>query len=214
MHNVFYDFLKPLAGDLQPSLFGETTPDTELFNISRLENILASHWVNDGYESTEQRDDYHRRAKQALLDFLGAFLSNYEQAPRPMFLEKSFSFKIGGETIKGAIDRVDKLDGGVEVIDYKTGRPKDKLVWKDRRQLILYQLFLEEVLQIKVLSLRYYYVEGGASLSFVPKESEKEKLKLEIIAQIKEIKARHFLPRPSEMCKFCDFNKICEFRQR
>lgn len=214
MHNVFYDFLKPLSSGLQASLFGGGETNKELWSLQRLEKILADHWVSDGYESTVQREEYYHKAKQALRDFLAAFFPKGGKIPQPLFLEKSFSFKVGGETLKGAIDRVDQVADGVEVIDYKTGRPKEKLEWKDRRQLILYQLFLEEVLQIKVLSLRYYYVEGGTSVAFSPKEKEKDKLKLEIAAQIKAIKERRFQPKPSEMCKFCDFNKICEFRQR
>ncbi len=214
MHNVFHDFLNPLVGGGQGSLFGPAASDPERLSLSRLEKILENYWVEDGYDSAVQRDDYHRRAKQALRDFLKNFLPTPDQAPRPLFLEKSFSFKIGGETLKGAIDRVDQQAGGVEVIDYKTGRPKTKLEWKDRRQLILYQLFLEEVLQIKVLSLRYYYVEGGTSVAFSPKETEKDKLKMEVSEQIAAIKKRCFLPKPTELCKFCDFNHICEFRQR
>ncbi len=210
MHNVFYDFLKPALSGPQASLFNDE-PNKNLFTLKRLEEILTRHWVNDGYESSEQRDDYHKRAKVALKDFISSFNIESDDGPKILFLEKNFSFKIGGEVLKGAIDRVDSIEGGVEVIDYKTGRPKDKLLWKDRRQLILYQLFLEEVLQVKVLSLKYYYVEGGSSLAFTPKESEKEKLKLEVNKQIKAIKSRNFTPKPSQMCKFCDFNRICEF---
>ncbi|MCF7860192.1 ATP-dependent helicase [Patescibacteria group bacterium] len=213
MHNVFYDFLKPIISTPQASLFTDAKPDQNLLSLKRLQSLLASHWVDDGYESSEQREDYYQRAQSALSFYLNAFCPPTQTLPKVLFLEKSFSFKIGGETLKGAIDRVDQLEGGVEVIDYKTGRPKDKLLWKDRRQLILYQLFLEEVLQIKVLSLKYYYVEDGSVLSFSPKEAEKEKLKLEVSAQIKAIKSRNFTPKPSQMCKFCDFNRICEFSQ-
>jgi len=211
MHNVFYDFLKPIINGPQASLFKDE--NKQILNLARLEELLKKHWVNDGYESNDQRKDYYQKAKVALKDFLASLNFESGNYPNILFLEKNFSFKIGGETLKGAIDRVDSVDGGVEVIDYKTGRPKDKLLWKDRRQLILYQLFLEEVLQIKVLSLKYYYVEGGSFLSFTPKESEKEKLKSEIMAQIKAIKSKNFAPKPSQMCKFCDFNHICEFNQ-
>lgn len=213
MHNVFYDFLKPIINNPQATLFTDDKPDAKLLTLKRLQNLLARHWVNDGYESSEQREDYYQRAQAALKDYLAAFCPPAQAMPNVLFLEKNFSFKIGGEILKGAIDRVDKVEGGVEVIDYKTGRPKDKLEWKDRRQLILYQLFLEEVLQIKVLSLKYYYVEGGSVLAFSPKETEKEKLKLEVKKQIEAIKSRNFAPKPSQMCKFCDFNKICEFSQ-
>lgn len=214
MHQVFYDFLKPLSNGPQASLFGATAVTDKAFSLVNLQKILKRHWVNDGYESANQREEYWQKAQQALGDFLQTFFAADGKQPQPLFLEKSFAFKIAGETIKGTIDRVDQVDGGVEVIDYKTGRTKDKLVWQDKRQLILYQLFLEEVLQIKVLSLKYYYVESGSVVSFSPKEAEKDKLKLEVTAQIKVIKSRNFSPKPSEMCKFCDFKNICEFRQR
>lgn len=212
MHQVFYDFLKPLAGGLQASLFGDDKLDPEVLSFGRLEKLLAEHWLEDGYESAAQREEYKRKAKKSLHSFFDNFCSG--GLPAPLFLEKNFAFKIAGETIKGTIDRVDRLDGGAEIIDYKTGNPKLKLDWDAKRQLILYQLFLEEVLQIKVLSLKYYYVEDGSVISFLPKEAEKEKLRQEVKEQIEAIKARNFMPKPSEMCKFCDFKNICEFSQR
>ncbi|PKM87656.1 hypothetical protein CVU83_02755 [Candidatus Falkowbacteria bacterium HGW-Falkowbacteria-2] len=212
MHGIFYDYLKPFTADFQGSLFPADEAE-QMASFERLEQLLASHWVEDGYESAEQRENYRTKAKQALKDFHASLFAE-DRKPQPYFLEKNFSFKIGGEILKGAIDRVDRVEGGVEVVDYKTGKPKEKLEWQDRRQLILYQLFLEEVLQMRVLSLKYYYVEGGKSLAFVPKEKEKDKLKLEVIAQIAAIKERRFLPKPNQMCQFCDFKNICEFKQR
>jgi DNA helicase-2/ATP-dependent DNA helicase PcrA len=212
MHGIFYEFLKPLAQGLQRSLFVDENNIEDKFNLKKLENIFKQRWQEDGYESSQQRQEYKEKAEQALGFFMGTFFSG-NLKPEPIFLEKSFSFKIGGEIIKGTIDRIDRVDGGVEVIDYKTGKTKFKLEWKDKRQLILYQLFLEEVLQMKVLSLKYYYVESGDLLSFIPTEKEKEKLRQEIVVQIKAIRSRDFSPKPSMMCDFCDFNKICEFRQ-
>lgn len=212
MHGVFYEFLKPLAQGLQKSLFTDETKIDDSLSLKALESIFKQRWQEDGYESAKQRQEYKEKAKQALQSFIRTFFSNGLR-PEPIFLEKSFSFKIGGETIKGTIDRVDRVNDGVEVIDYKTGKTKDKLEWKDKRQLILYQLFLEEVLQMKVLALKYYYVESGEVLSFVPSDKEKEKLRQEVVTQIKAIRSRDFSPKPSLMCGFCDFNKICEFRQ-
>ena len=41
-----------------------------------------------------------------------------------MWFEKAFSFRMGAHTLRGRVDRVDRLpDGGYELIDYKTGRP-------------------------------------------------------------------------------------------
>ena len=212
MHNVFCDFLKPLISGPQASLFVDQKNNETQFSLEQLKNILAVRWQDEGYQNAKQALEYKRKAEQSLQYFYEAFFVN-GNLPEPVFLEKNFSFKIGGETLKGAIDRVDRVEGGFEVIDYKTGAPKEKLDWQDKRQLILYQLFLEEVLQMKVLSLKYYYVENASILEFLPTEKEKDKLKAEVIKQITAIKSRNFSPKPSMMCQFCDFNKICEFRQ-
>ena len=131
-----------------------------------------------------------------------------------LFLEKNFSFKIDTDIIRGTIDRVDRLsDGTLEIIDYKTGQGKDKLEFKDKRQLVLYQIFLEDFLQEKVSKLTYYYLEAGEKLSFVANAKEIEKVKIGIREEIAAIKERNFIPKPSTLCKFCDFNQICEFRK-
>ena len=130
------------------------------------------------------------------------------------FLEKRFSFKIDNDVIKGAIDRIDKhTDGTLEIIDYKTGKTKTKLAFSEKKQLILYQLFIEEFLRIKVSALSYYYLESGEKFSFTASEKEITKLKIEIREEIDAIKKRDFTPTPSPMCGCCDFNSICEFRQ-
>jgi CRISPR/Cas system-associated exonuclease Cas4 (RecB family) len=87
------------------------------------------------------------------------------------------------------------------------------LEFKDKRQLILYQLFLEEFLKERVSALSFYYLEGGGKLTFTATDKDLFKLRQDIIAEIAAIKKRNFIPTPSPMCDFCDFNSICEFRQ-
>ena len=68
--------------------------------------------------------------------------------PVPKYLERPFNLKIkdSGEeyTIKGVIDRIDELDGGIEIIDYKTGQGRTEKTFKaeDKEQLLIYQLAL------------------------------------------------------------------------
>jgi DNA helicase-2/ATP-dependent DNA helicase PcrA len=218
MHNVLQEFLKPLTvgnNKLQADLFGAAKGEVNknLFNEKKLLELYENYWQNDGYHSKTEREKYKQKGLNSLNIFWQKITEN--TLPQVNFLEKDFSVKIGDYVLKGKIDRVDKLaDGTIEIIDYKTGNPKEKIDWDDKRQLILYQIVMEEVFGIKVSALSYYYLENGEKISFLGKEKEIEKLKLEIISYINEIKKMNFTPTPSQLCDYCDFNGICEFRKR
>jgi len=225
LHNTLYNFLLPflserkiLQGDLfagliAPAAGAEKTAGETLLSEKRLLELYAEFWQADGYASKEEREKYQIKGRESLKKFFAA----YSAAPRDtevLFLEKRFSFKVGTDVIKGAIDRVDKLsDGTLEIVDYKTGKNKTKLEFKDKRQLILYQLFLEEFLGVKVSLLSYYYLESGTKISFTATDKDITKLRLSVAEEIAAIKSRDFTPTPSPMCAFCDFNSICEFRE-
>jgi DNA helicase-2/ATP-dependent DNA helicase PcrA len=218
LHNTLYNFLLPSLSEskrFQESLFPDDTAKkkaAESITEKRLLDLYQEFWQTDGYKNKQERDAYQKKGLEALKKF---FVSYQAVPPKEiLFLEKKFSFRIGGDIIKGAIDRVDRLqDGSLEVVDYKTGKSKEKLEFKDKRQLILYQIFLEEFLNEKVSQLSYYYLETGEKLSFKATAKETEKLRSGVMEEIAAIKNRDFTPTPSPMCGFCDFNTICEFRQ-
>jgi len=222
MHDTLREYLLPLTGGnnkMQGNLFGTGAGQEDparYLSEKRLLEIYEKRWQNDGYNTKEEREKYYKKGRESLKNFAAEFNRTFAAAAAPqiLFLEKDFSFKIGGFILKGKIDRVDKLsDGTLEIIDYKTGNPKEKLDWENKRQLILYQLFLEEFLKAKVSRLSYYYLDNGSKASFVSTAKDQEKMRAEIIEEIKEIKEMNFAPTPGEMCKFCDFNGICEFRK-
>ncbi len=212
LHNVLNEFLEPLLDSkkaFQDSLFGEVKK-VDLDN-KKLLDIYERRWQDDGYASKEERSKYHKKGQEILNNFWQRWLT--EETPEVLFLEKSFTFKIGDGVIKGAIDRVDRLsDGSLEIIDYKTGNPKEKLEYADKRQLILYKIFLEEFFGTQVSLLSYYYLEGGYKTSFVAKDKDVEKLRLEVLEEIAAIKKGKFPPNPTELCKYCDFRDICQWR--
>ncbi|MCX6797656.1 MAG: PD-(D/E)XK nuclease family protein [Candidatus Falkowbacteria bacterium] len=211
IHHSLYQFLLPLISEAQASLFGEKSKS----NLSKkqLLDIYETNFTPDNWESEADRDKYHQEGRKNLGLLFDNFLTT--ETPTILFLEKSFTIKINQEVVKGTIDRIDKLpDGTVEIADYKTGNPKEKLAYEDKKQLLLYQIVAEELLNLKVSALAFYYLRNGSKVTFVAKDKELEKLKLEIREIIKSIKAHNFAPTPEEhVCKFCDFNSICEFRK-
>ena len=111
------------------------------------------------------------------------------------------------------IDRVDKLaDGSLEIIDYKTGEAKLKPSFDDKRQLLLYQLAIEQLTGFKISRLSYYYLKTSDKVSFEAKETDLEKLKIWISDTIKAIESCDFSPKPGPFtCRYCDISKFCEF---
>lgn len=216
MHNTLRDFLSPLlaASSIQPGLFGASgNAGKKMPTRENLLKIYDSHWINEGYHSRNEREKYQKKGKEILNNF-------YDQLeadgwPQVMFIEKNFTLKIANYVFKGAIDRIDRQpDGSVQIIDYKTGKPKDKLAYDDKRQLLLYQIAAEEVFGLKVGSLAYYYLENGTKAEFTAKPADLEKVRLEVIATIEEIKKAQFVPKPGFLCAYCDFRNICEFREK
>jgi DNA helicase-2/ATP-dependent DNA helicase PcrA len=220
LHNTLYQFMYPLleGNQAQASLFVDTKKRKEeiksQINLDRLMDLYNDYWQGGAYETKKEKEEYYKKGKEALINFYNNLLE--DKLVKPVMLEKKFVLKVGQDSIKGAIDRVDKLeDGTVEVIDYKTGRVKDKLDTKDKRQLMIYQLALENVLNLKVSKLSYYFLDkDGHKLSFTATNKQLEKLEEKLQEEIERIKSMDFSPTPSpRTCSYCDFNTICEFRK-
>jgi len=208
MHNVLKEFLLPNATGIQPNLFGDNKIKKLSFN--NLSEIYKKNWRDDGYESKEDCEKWKKKGMEIIKFFYNDLEKN--GWPSIVFLEKNFSLKIKEYYFRGAIDRIDKLsDNTMEIIDYKTGSAKDKIDYKAKRQLILYKIAVEQVFGLKVSKLSFQYLENASKVSFIAKEKDEDKLKEEIINTILEIKDSNFNPKPSMLCKYCDFKSICEF---
>ncbi len=198
IHNTLYYFVKY-------SLQGRTS-------LKKFQEIYDENWINEWYENKKQRDKYYRLGKRIINDFYSSFKSS---SPRIAFikkspaLEKSFTLNIGGETIKGKIDRIDEIEGGFEIIDYKTGKAKKKLKKEEKKQLLIYQIAAEDFFKLNPIKLTYYYLDEGRIISFIGNEKEKQETKKDIVDRIKEIKKGDFKPKPGWHCQYCDFRKIC-----
>ncbi len=200
IHNTLEKFLKSKTTDLK-----------------ELIKIYEQEWINDWYETKKQKQEYFESGKKSLELFLKDFkqfkpevlLINEKPA-----LEQSFNLKIANTSIYGKIDRIDVLDDGVEIIDYKTGKAKEKLDSNDKKQLLIYQLAAKEVLGLNPVRLTYYYTDKGQKLHFLGSDAEMEKEKQDLTELISEIKKSDFKPSPGWQCKFCDFKDICEFAKK
>lgn len=201
----------------QANLFGEETGKAGNANITLEEAIgfYKSSWIDEWYFSKKQKQEYFEMGKSIIKDF---YEKHHKAWPSAILLEKGFSLKIKVAdniyTIRGTIDRVDENEGRIKIIDYKTGKPKEKLTFEDKEQLLIYQLAARDIFNYEVASLAFYYLENNTELEFLGSDDELLKVKAKIADTINEINKQEFPPKPGPLCKFCDFFHICEYRQK
>ncbi|MBU3934714.1 ATP-dependent helicase, partial [Patescibacteria group bacterium] len=225
MHGTFYTFLKAVNEsnkNSQADLFGfqEGKILKNKGNILSLEDMLSiyeKNWIGDWYENKNQKEEYYKLGKKIVKDFYKEFQKNPPKILKidnSFALEMPFNLKIGGNTLYGVIDRIDEKEGGVAIMDYKTGKSKEKLTPEDKEQLLIYQIATEEIFKLRPKELIYEYLNDGTRVSFLGSDKEKENLKEKIELQIAKIKKSDFEPTPGWQCGFCDFKDICNFAQR
>jgi len=239
IHNTlqkFYNKVIELNSAKQESLFGQSvanTPQAPLEGGVRvptpddLLKLYEESWIPDWYDNKQQREDYFAKGKEVLKTF---YATQEGKWTIPTTLEGWFKIKVGpalqtssGEAgrnyfINGRIDRIDKTSEGLEIIDYKTGKAKEKVEGDDKNQLLIYQLAAQTLPEYRnlgvVAQLTFYYLEEGTKLSFVGNEKDLKKMQEKILQTINEISSRNFTATPNQfMCRHCDFRDICEYRE-
>ncbi|KKQ28095.1 MAG: hypothetical protein US42_C0002G0050 [Candidatus Magasanikbacteria bacterium GW2011_GWC2_37_14] len=225
IHNTlqkFYNQVIELNSIKQDSLFVQhtTTKQVGEIKVPTLDNLLKFYkdsWQDDWYQNKQQREEFYKKGHKILEIFYSSEQKNGWTVP--VFLESGFKIKIGDYFINGRIDHIDKLSAGaLKIIDYKTGKAKEKVVGDDKNQLLIYQIAAEILPEYKnigpVSELTFYYLEENLTTSFVGDDKDKTKLQEKIIKTIGEINDSNFVATPSEhICQHCDFRDICQFRQ-
>lgn len=212
----FYEMALERAAQQQQNLFqtsvSSALPIRRLVSLEELLSIYEKSWIDDWYTDTHTKEEYRKLGEKTLRTF---YDSLEDTSPLPTYLEKGFSMKMDRIIFKGVIDRIDILsDGGMEIIDYKTGRAKEKLTAEDKEQLLIYQMACQELFQTNPAKLTFYYLDMNKRLSFLGTEEEIDALKEKIAKIADEIQKGKFRATPSpEKCRYCDFASICSFSQ-
>lgn len=173
--------------------------------------ILNQEWINEWYQSAKQEREKFALAHVTVKQF---FATEMETLVRTAHIEEPFRWKLGDVTLKGVIDRIDQLpDGTYEIIDYKTGKPKDEKTAKRGFQLPMYHLAAESALGISVSKCTYFYVTEGVKVDVTKSADELHAVRDALEETITALRDSSFLASPGMLCRFCDFNRICGDRQ-
>ena len=133
--------------------------------------------------------------------------------------ENSFAgLPVGPYRFRGSLDRLDHVDGGLVVVDYKTGSPKilDQMTYDDRLQLALYVVAAQRNAGGGVpVAAEFHYLRNGTVLE-VPLSDQQISSALWAAQNRAEeitraVNTREFPTKASKWnCRGCGYRTVCD----
>ena len=117
--------------------------------------------------------------------------------------------------VHGWIDRIDRLPGGgIEVIDYKTGRAGRQQDVDESLQLTIYALACRDALGLGTPErVTLSYPESSTRLSTTRTDEQLDAVQTEILVRVARIRSGDFAATPSpRTCDWCDYRVMCPER--
>lgn len=176
-------------------------------SLPELHEMLDHVWVSEGYRDPVEEDLYRTHARQVLSDY---HRDNARSFRIPVALEFRFIVEVEGVQLTGTIDRMDRIPGGYEIVDYKTSRrlPPRSVVDRDL-QLSLYYLAATEIWGIRPERLTLYFLLPGERMTTFRTPADADDLRRRVGVVAQRISAGKFEPRQNALCDWCDFQDVC-----
>jgi DNA helicase-2/ATP-dependent DNA helicase PcrA len=182
-------------------------------SLADLLGLLDGAWPKHGFGDSDEERQLRGKAAGALRRYYARVT---EEPVEPVWFERAFAFRMGAHTLRGRVDRVDRLaDGGYELIDYKTGRPRSLAALKEDVQLSLYAVGAREAWQLDATQQSYLYVLDDEKVR-VPSDEIDAAWIADTVDEVGAgILAQDFEPTPSHTaCSMCDFRIACPASER
>jgi DNA helicase II / ATP-dependent DNA helicase PcrA len=182
-------------------------------SLDELLNLLDFGWRRGGFGDSDEERQLRVKAAAALRRYYARVT---EEPVEPVWFERAFAFKIGAHTLRGRVDRVDRLaDGGYELIDYKTGRPRSAAALREDVQLSLYAVGAREAWKLDATQQAYLYVLDDAKVRVPSSEIDADWIADTVDEVAGGILAQDFEPTPSyTVCSMCDYRIACPAAER
>lgn len=178
-------------------------------------SMLERSWVSEGFNNRRHEELTYKKGQK----FMRSFWRQVKgEKTSPLALEQPFNFKLGDLKVGGKIDRVDPThDGGIRIIDYKTGAGVLEQNQVDRDlQLTIYALAATQVphepfgRKADEVLLSLWYLEPGEQL--VTKRSQRQlgEAKKELVDWAEKIAQSDYACSGSQLCRDCEYKLFCQ----
>jgi DNA helicase-2/ATP-dependent DNA helicase PcrA len=176
--------------------------------FEEVQHIYETEWSSAGYEDEYQEAEY----KKDGLEQLGAFHAAMLQEP-PEILEQEKGFELPLENnviLTGRMDQVNSLGRkDVEIVDYKTGKPKKDADARKDLQLSIYALAAKEIFEWNPVRLVFHYLQNNQRQETTRDAKQIADAESVVQETAADIRAGNFTAKPNFFCRSCAYKPIC-----
>jgi DNA helicase-2/ATP-dependent DNA helicase PcrA len=190
---------------LKHRMSGRTISEEELIKE------YFEHWINEGFLSREHEEMRKKDGEKALRLF---YYRQESSGRNPLYLEKEFRWQHNHVKFTGRWDRIDLLNKGGVIIDYKATSVKDQKEAnkraKESLQMDLYALSFAKTQDLLLVETQLYFLESDIIGHAEKGQKEQDRAMAKIEAAEAGIRQEDYRAKPDwHNCNFCDFKTIC-----
>lgn len=194
----------------------EASPTAALPSYEEMERYYLGHWKSLGFDDGYQEDTYRRSGLEQLRGFVERH-NGLTMDASGIEMEQSFSLELGDIRLEGRIDQMNPLERQteaagppeVELVDYKTGRPRTEKDAEKSLQLSVYALAAGRVFGRNPSRLTFYNLTSNDAVSTVRTPADLNDAEQKIRDTAVEIRAGSFEAAPGFICRWCNYPPIC-----
>lgn len=209
-----------------PGFFGSTALGIALHktlayiygNWHYLEPLPSRDWIDHCWSlyQTQLNPSQIEQGREILRQYYDSFIATLTALHQPLAVEGKIQTRLTIENVEfnltGRYDRLDWLDDGLELIDYKSGKEKKELDSAEiDLQIGLYYLALEEKYKKSLKRLSLIYLRTGEKVSFEATDEHKQLVKATIGKIALQLRYDcQWEPVPeAKKCQTCSYSSYC-----
>jgi DNA helicase-2/ATP-dependent DNA helicase PcrA len=176
--------------------------------FEEVQRIYDNEWSAIGYEDDYQEEEYKKDGLEQLRTFYAGMV---ECGPEILEQEKSFELDLENNVImNGRIDQINSLGRkDVEIVDYKTGKPRKDADAKKDLQLSIYAIAAKEIFELNPIRLVFHYLQNNQRQETTRDAKQLDEAQKSVQETAAEIRTGDFEATPGFQCRACAYKPIC-----
>ena len=178
------------------------------YSEAQVVDMFRDQLWSSGMEDPLQRELYAKQGAEQLQRFHREGL----RGPQPTVLgtEQVFGVEIGGVKVVGRIDRIDRIgEHSVEVVDYKTGKPRKQEDADKSLQLAIYAIAAQRQWNYQVERLVFHNLEDNSRVETAPAAEKLAKVEEKVRESAQAMREGKFAAKPGYHCNRCGYRQLC-----